>query len=106
MRLGRPALDRGRIASPGLFLDDTGRRFTNPRIPIEAAVFLVDMICPGSLIVLGSLSVGALKVRFQNQGRLVSVEKMRRAKETSVYLAKEAFRKRFQSSIRVSGCEH
>lgn len=104
MRLGRPALDRGRTAGAGLFLDATGRRFTDSRIPIEAAVFLVDMICSGSLI-LGSLSVGALKVRFQHQGWLVSVEEMR-AKETSVYLTKEAFYKIFQSSIRVSGCEH
>jgi len=29
-----------------------------------------------------------------------------RAKEASVYLTKEAFTKIFQSSIRVSGCEH
>lgn len=105
MRLGRPALDRGRTAGAGLFLDAKGGCFTDSRIPIEAAVFSIDMICSGSLIVLGSLSVGALKVRFQNQGRLVSAEEMR-AKETSVYLTKEAFYKIFQSSIRVSGCEH
>jgi hypothetical protein len=104
MRLGRPALDRGRTAGAGLFLDAKGRRFTDSRIPIEAAVFLVDMICSGSLIP-GVAKRLSAKVRFQNQGRLVSAEEMR-AKETSVYLTKEAFYKIFQSSIRVSGCEH